>query len=271
MSGRVHAWDARGRRLPGWPVSPGGVAVNSIPLVGQGVPMSPVLADVDDDGRDEVAAAAFTGEPELYRGDGTRMSGAGGEGHFAFAGRGAGSPSSTPGVLALGANAAFGRIAPGGPLRLFGGMVDSRLAVAQSSPATRVEFDHLIGGWDAASGSWLDAWPRPIEGWPIVAAPAIADVDGDGSAETIAGSSGNVLHAWREDGSEPAGWPKDTGGWLIATPAVGDVDGDRLLEVVAVTRDGWLYSWDTPTRAGPGALQWPSFRHDVRNTGRYGG
>ncbi|MEA2474076.1 MAG: cell wall-associated protease [Thermoleophilaceae bacterium] len=271
MSGRVYAWDAHGRRMPGWPVAPSGVAVNSIPLVGQGVSMSPLLADVNGDGRDEVAVAAFTGEPELYGGDGTRMGGAGGDGHFEYAGRGPGSPSSTPGVLALGANAAFGRTAPGGPLRLFGGMVDSRLAAAQSSPATHVDFDHLIGGWDVASGAWLDAWPRPIEGWPIVGAPVLADVDGDGTAEAIVGSSGDVLHAFRENGSEPPGWPKDTGGWLIAAPAVGDVDGDGLLEVVAVTRDGWLYLWDTPSRARAGALQWPSFRHDVRNSGRYGG
>jgi subtilisin family serine protease len=271
MTGRVYAWNARGERLPGWPVAPAALAANSIPLVGQGVPMSPVLADVDGDGRDEVAAAAFTGEPELYRGDGTRMGGAGGEGHFAFAGRGAGSPSASPGAIALGANAVFGRIRSDGPLRLFGGMVDSRLAAAQSSPATKVEFEHLIGGWDAASGAWLDAWPRPMEGWTIVAAPALADVDGDGAAEVLAGSSGNLLHAFREDGSEPGGWPKDTAGWLLAAPAVGDVDGDGRLEVVAVTRDGWLYTWDTPARASAAGAPWPSFRHDVRNTGRYGG
>jgi hypothetical protein len=271
MSGRVHAWNAHGEVLAGWPVAPSGLAVNSIPLVGLGVPMSPVLADVDGDGRDEVAAAAFTGEPELYRGDGSRMSGAGGDGHFAFAGRGPSSPSGSPGAIALGANALFGPARPGGPLRLFGGMVDSRLAAAQSSPATRVEFEHLVGGWDAASGQWLDAWPRPIEGWTIVAGPALADVDGDGAAELIAGSSGNVLHAFREDGSEPSGWPKDTAGWLLAAPAVGDVDGDKRLEVVAVTRDGWLYVWDTPARATAAGAPWPSFRHDVRNTGRYGG
>ena len=271
MSGRVYAWNARGERLPGWPVAPPGIAVNSIPLAGQGVPMSPVLADVDGDGRDEVAVAAFTGEPELYRGDGTRMSGAGGEGHFEFAGRGPSSPSGSPGSIALGANALFGRVRPGEPLRFFGGMVDSRLAAAQSSPATKLDFEHLMGGWDAASGAWLSAWPRPMEGWTIVAAPALADVDGDGASELLAGSSGNVLHAFRENGSEPAGWPKDVGGWLLAGPAVGDVDGDRRLEVVAVTRDGWLYAWDTPTRASAAALPWPSFRHDVRNSGRYGG
>ena len=271
MSGRVHAWDARGRPVPGWPVAPSGLAADSIPLVGQGVPMSPVLADVDGDGRDEVAAAAFTGQPELYRGDGSRMGGTGRENHFAVAGRGQSSPSSSPGSIALGGNAAFGRSSAGGPLRLFGGLVDSRLAAAQSSPATKVDFEHLVGGWDAVSGEWLAAWPRPIEGWTIVTAPAIADVDGDGTAETIAGSGGNVLHAFREDGSEPPGWPKDAAGWLLAVPAVGDVDGDGLLEVVAVTRDGWLYAWDTPARATAAALQWPSFRHDVRNTGRYGG
>jgi subtilisin family serine protease len=268
MSGRVHAWDARGRPLPGWPVAPTGLAVDSIPLAGQGVPDSPVLADVDGDGRDEVAAAAFTGQPELYRGDGTRMGGE--DGHFAVSGRGARSPSAAPSALALGANAAFGRTAPDGPLHFFGGLVDSRLAAAQSSPATRVEFDHLLGGWDAGSGAWLDAWPRPMEGWLIVAGPAVADVDGDSRAETIAGSSGNVLHAFREDGSEPPGWPKDVGGWLLAAPAVGDVDGDGRLEVVAVTRDGWLWAWDTPAPARSGALQWPAVRHHVRNTGRYG-
>jgi Subtilase family/FG-GAP-like repeat len=268
MSGRVYAFAASGKRLPGWPVAVPGIAVNSIPLAGQGVPDSPSLADVDGDGREEVAVASFTGEPELFGGDGSRLGGAGGQSRFEYAGTGPGSKSSTPGVLALGANTAFGRITRGGPLRLFGGVVDSRLAAAQSSPATRVHFDHLVGGWDAASGAWLPSFPIPIEGWQIPTAPAVADVDGDGAAEVIAGSSGNVLHAFREDGSEAEGWPKDTGGWLLASPAVADVDGDGRAEVVAVTRDGFLYVWDTPAR--PRARGgWPSFRHDARNTGRF--
>ncbi|MEA2351793.1 MAG: cell wall-associated protease, partial [Thermoleophilaceae bacterium] len=268
MSGRAYAFSAKGKPLPGWPVAVPGIAVNSIPLAGQGVPDSPSLADVDGDGRDEVAVASFTGEPELFGGDGSRLGGAGGQSRFEYAGTGAGSKSSTPGVLALGANTAFGRIRRGGPLRLFGGVVDSRLAAAQSSPATRVHFDHLVGGWDAASGAWLPSYPIPIEGWQIPTAPAVADVDGDGAAEVLAGSSGNVLHAFREDGEDAKGWPKDTGGWLLASPAVGDVDGDHRAEVVAVTRDGFLYVWDTPAR--PRARGgWPSFRHDARNSGRF--
>jgi hypothetical protein len=250
------------------------VLVEAIPIVGEGVPVSPALADTDGDGRDEVAVAAFTGSPELYRGDGTRIGGppAGGSlagGHFATIGTGLGSRSTSPSVLALGANAAFGRTRSGGPLGFFGGMVDSRLVPAQLSPATRIGFEHVLGGWDAASGDWRAAFPIPTEGWHIAGAPAVADVDGDGNAEVLVGSSGNLLHAFKEDATEPRGWPKETGNWLLASPAVGDVDGDGLAEVVAITRAGHLFTWDTPARQSD-RVEWPSFRHDARNTGRYG-
>ena len=268
-SGRVYAWDVNGKLLPGWPVKPTALSAQSIPLAGEGVPSSPVLADVDADGRDEVAVAAFTGQPELYRGDGTRMSGPGAQAsHFQTTGTGPGSEATAPSIIALGANAAFGRTEPGGPLGFFSGAVDSRLVQAQLSPAQSVPFEHLVGGWDAQSGEWRAGFPRVMEGWTILAGPAVADVNGDGRNELLAGSSGNVLHAVSPDGTEPAGWPKDTGGWLLAAPAVGDVDGDRRLEVVAVTRDGFLWVWNTPTRAS--AQEWPSFRHDARNSGRYG-
>ena len=267
-TGRAYAWNARGELMPGWPVAPPALAADSIPIVGEGVPTSPALADVDGNGDDEVALAAFTGQPELYDGDGTRLTGpAGSESRFQVAGRGGGSPSQSPSSIALGANAVFGRTAQDGPLRFFGGLVDSRLALAQSSPATPVAFEHLLGGWDAASGEWLPAFPRPVEGWTIVTAPVVADVDGDGGSEVVFGTSGNVLHAYREDGTEPDGWPKQTEGWLLAAPAVGDIDGDGRREVVAVTRDGWLFAWDTPAPSGAPA-DWPSFRQNPQNTGR---
>jgi Subtilase family/FG-GAP-like repeat len=270
-TGRVYAWNAKGKLLPGWPVKPSGLAADAIPIVGEGVPVSPVLADVDGDRRDEVAIAAFTGEPELYRGDGTRMTKTlGQQGHFQTVLTGEGAKTDAPSFIALGANQAFGRTSSRGPLKLFGGGVDSRLIPAQYSPALHVPFDHLLGGWDAASGDWLPSFPIPMEGWTIVTAPTLADVDGDGNAEVVAGSSGNMLHAFKENGAEPGGWPKQAYGWLLAAPTFGDVDGDGRLEVVAVTRDGWLWVWHTPARASAGALVWPSFRHDLRNTGRYG-
>ena len=84
-------------------------------------------------------SSAFTGQPELYRGDGTRMSGPNASGsHFAGAGRGAASDATAPSALALGASGAFGRVGPGGPLRFFGGLIDSRLALAQELPAQQI-------------------------------------------------------------------------------------------------------------------------------------
>jgi subtilisin family serine protease len=269
-TGRVHAFDARGKPLPGWPVKPPALAADSIPLAGEGVPGGAVLADVDGDGRDEVAVAAFTGIPQLYRGDGTAVRGPGGtdSGHFEALGRGSGSDAGAPSILGLGANAAFGRLAKDGPVTYLSGIVDERLAAAQSAPASRIAFEHLAGAWNASSGEWLAAFPRVMEGWQIIAGPAVADVDGDGAAEAIFGGSGNVLHAFRADGSEPKGWPKALEGWLLAVPAIGDIDGDGKLEIVAVTRDGWLYTFDTPTDART-RTEWPAFRHDARNSGRY--
>jgi subtilisin family serine protease len=248
-SGRVYAFDRTGKPLPGWPIKPEALVADGIPLAGEGVPMSPVLADVDGDGQDEVAIAAFTGSLALYDGTGQQRT-----------------AYDSNGTLALGANAAFGRTAPGGPLRLFSGLIDSKLVAAQLNPSAKIDFDHLLGGWDAAGGAAEPGFLRVMEGWTIAAGPTLADVDGDGAAEVLAGSSGNVLHAFHPDGTEPTGWPKNLGGWLLAAPAVADVDGDGRNEVVAVTRDGFLYVLDTTGRA---AREWPTFRHDARNTGRY--
>lgn len=264
-TGRVYAWNARGELKPGWPIEPPALAADAIPIAGEGTPASPALADVDGDGADEVAIAAFTGQPDLYSGDGSQFSG--GQ-HFTTMGRGADSDATATSALALGSNGAFGRLADGGPLGFFSGLVDTRFALANQAPAQRIAYEHLVGGWNAESGAYMDAFPVPVEQFQIIAAPAVADVDGDGAAEVIAGTSGLLLHAFREDGSEPDGWPKQTGGWLFAGPAVGDVDGDEKLEVVAVTREGYLWVWDTPT-AADGLVEWGSFRHDARNSGRY--
>jgi hypothetical protein len=264
-TGRVYAWTTRGELKPGWPIAPPALAADAIPIAGEGVPASPALADVDGDGADEVAIAAFTGQPDLYRGDGSQYS----DGqHFTTLGKGSASRASAASALALGSNGAFGRLSEDGALGYFSGLVDTQFALANQTPAQRIPYEHLVGGWDAASGNYLAGFPAPVEQFQIIAAPAIADVDGDGAAEVIAGTSGLLLHAFREDGSEPDGWPKQTGGWLFAGPAVGDVDGDGKLEVVAVTREGYLWVWDTPSPASA-PVEWGSFRHDARNSGRY--
>jgi hypothetical protein len=56
----------------------------------------------------------------------------------------------------------------------------------------------------------------------------------------------------------------------VAAPSVGDVDGSGKLDVATVTRDGWLWVWRTSAPASTSMLEWPSVRHDIHKTGRYG-
>ena len=80
----------------------------------------------------------------------------------------------------------------------------------------------------------------------------------------IAGNGLYTLDAVDAQGTEPAGWPKLTGGWSIGTPGVGDWDGDGRLEVAQQRRDGQLLVWRT---SGTSAPAWGSYGCDSYNSG----
>lgn len=83
----------------------------------------------------------------------------------------------------------------------------------------------------------------------------------------MSGNGGGFVHAFDSAGSEPAGWPKFTNGWMIPIPVAGDIDGDGKLEVVAMGREGYLTMWDTVGAANPTAVQWNGRGHDRQRTG----
>ena len=100
--------------------------------------------------------------------------------------------------------------------------------------------------------------------------PAIADLDGDGVNEIVAGNGLYTLGAHNRDGARPAGWPKLTGGWLVGTPGLGDWSGDGHAEIAVVRRDGVLMVWRTQGAAAA-LTEWPRSGGNARNTGAYGG
>jgi hypothetical protein len=257
-SGRLYAFSSSGAMVSGWPVrvpsvAPGGPDV--LPLVGQGVPSTPALADVDGDGMLEIGIAAVGGPGLLFKANGRRFI------KLKSAARDFGLDSEAkdgPTIFAI-TSGSFGDLNGDGNLEFCSGTSGIRAALDIAVPGLTLPFEHHLSAWNACSGDYLTAFPQVIEDTQFFVIPAIAELDGDGFAEIITGSGGYLLHAFNHFGQQPEGWPKFTGNWLATSAAVGDIDGDGLLEVVISTREGQLFAWDTPAptqASGRSSVQW---------------
>jgi hypothetical protein len=278
-SGMTRGWNPAAF-VPGWPVRTALLTTGLLPLVGTGSNGPPALADVDNDGRLEIATFSAIGPAYVFTADGEPFLGEHESGEaitFATDTLGAGSNSTdAPSFSALGAPVlaefagvpgSFQLLTPGAGLGKF---LDNQLA-ARQFPA-----DNHVLVWDVtqpdgtrASGAMRDAFPRVVNDLQFFGGPAVADISGDGRPEAIAGSGVYDLHAIDIDGEEPAGWPKFTNGWMTGSPAVGDIDGDGLLEVVATIREGRLLAWRT-SGSECGNVPWRRYHHDEWGTGNYG-
>jgi len=93
-------------------------------------------------------------------------------------------------------------------------------------------------------GSRRPGWETPALGAGIlnledmsIQAPAVADLDGDGSLEIIVTTNDGWIRAYQSDKELLWSFNYTQGAVLVATePVVGDIDGDGLLEVVFGTR-----------------------------------
>jgi hypothetical protein len=264
-SGRIYAIQHDGMNnpngpfLPGWPVR-GIISADVLPVVGNGVPNSPALADVDKDGALDVVLVTIVGVPKVFGGDG-QLKVTMQNGQF-----GAEADAKDSPMIVLIANPTLGDVDNDGQIDIVSPAAGFQAANAFATGGIRADFQHEVGAWNAASGEFLPAFPRRIDDWQFFGNPLIADLDGDDLPEVIEGSAGYFVHAWNKDGKEPAGWPKFTGGWIIETPAVGDMDGDGKMELAVGTRNGWLFAWHTEGKE-TGRIDWASFHHDLANSG----
>ncbi len=89
----------------------------------------------------------------------------------------------------------------------------------------------------------LPGWPQQM-GTDAIFAPAgvsLADLEGDGPLEVIAGSTDNLLYVWDVGGNLLPGWPRAMGGMVQSKVAVADLDQDGDLELAVALRSGQLY------------------------------
>ena len=127
--------------------------------------------------------------------------------------------------------------------------------------------DHLMA-WNGSSGNALPGFPQTTADLGFFVTPAIADLDGDGHNETIAGNGVYTVSAFDSTGARPRGWPKLTGGWLVGTPGLGDWDGDGRAELAVVSRDGDVFVWRTHARADA-LTEWPRSGGNGTNSAAY--
>jgi hypothetical protein len=268
--------------LPGWPAALGMLQVEALPAIGGGISAQAVVGDVHPSAGPELVASSSVGPLYVLNPQGDSVYGkAGGQDiPLAWSAGLAGTDTARFGPERNSSDIVATAIAFGGPSlgRLDGDAVAdvtapsaglTRLIDISGSDLQLPNDDHLMA-WNAGTGDALPGFPRTTPDLAFFVTPAIADIDGDGDAETVAGNGVFTLTASDATGTSPDGWPKLTGGWLVGTPGFGDWDGDGRAEVAVVRRDGQLLVWRTA--ADPGLLtEWPRSGGDPTNSGRSGG
>ena len=245
-----------------------------LPTIGTGTPGAPALADLDGSGTLKVAIFGTAGPVAIYDADGRSLLGQ-------FAGRtrslamdfpdgfprvpeSAGS-ADAPFFAALGSGI-FSDLDGNGLPEYVAPTAGLRKLLDVAAAAQQTLGDHQVTAWNPLDGSLVPAFPLPMDDAQFLCGPSLGDVDRDGLPEILQGSGSYLLRAFKNDGSQPEGWPKFTHGWLFCAPSAGDVDGDGLIEVIATTREGRLYIWNTPAPASEAGIPWQGFGRDRRNT-----
>jgi len=267
----TYAVHGDGKRVDGWPIKNGVLVGNLLPLV---LPShNAAVADLDAASKgDEVSISSATGSAKLVNGKG--------EVQRTYSNQPLPPPLSNLTDLSIQLNLAdypsIGRLTDADGLSVIKGGLSllgaaNLLAVNQNLP-----FNHAVQAWNPRDGTYRRGWPVATDDFQLLTEPAIARVGGQGAGrQALVGTGLYQLHAYGADGSQPAGWPKFTGGWMVATPSVGDVDDDGKLETVMYTREGWAFAWRTGVAAceSDGATtnaEWWTWSHDEHGTSNYG-
>ncbi len=132
------------------------------------------------------------------------------------------------------------------------------------------------------NGEFYPGWPKEVN-HVFYHQPLLADVNDDDSVDIFLVRSGNFISgtevfAYSLNGSLLAGYPIRLIGdpWLLA-PAVGDVDKSDSLSVLIVTQRGvtdtgyyqYVYLFDLGVPYDASSVQWGTYGHNNRRTNNY--
>lgn len=247
IGGRTYAYELNGQLVPGWPIELGGNL------------KAPALGDVNGDGVDDVlvvvnvggvgelhvlngSAQGLIGFPrslETTSGSGPTIGDVDGDGtNEIFA----------PSYDKLYGFAADGSPLPGFPwdpgatwnfnyttavLADFDDDGDREIVIGASNPETQQSRMYILDH----DGTVRPGWPRLFD-WGLYVPASVADVDGDGSLDVVAGSQALSpvpvceVFAWRSNGQNLPGFPFSGTNAITAQIMIADVDGDGFVELL---------------------------------------
>lgn len=84
-------------------------------------------------------------------------------------------------------------------------------------------------------GTITNHFPVLAGDWQIGCTPSLGDIDNDGFLEIFAGAGGGKIYGWYCDGTRIDGWPVSFSDNFHATPIIGDIDLDGKMEIIAGT------------------------------------
>jgi hypothetical protein len=90
----------------------------------------------------------------------------------------------------------------------------------------------------SSSGTGIFSYHAPTS---FLHTPVLADIDGDGYCETIAGGLDGKVYALQMGGYLPFGFPVNLGSSFQSELAAADFNGDGIYEIIAGTTNGNLY------------------------------
>ncbi|MGI9019278.1 MAG: calcium-binding protein, partial [Solirubrobacterales bacterium] len=263
--------------LGGWPVPIGIALAEVLPLVGEGINGSPVIADITcqgGSGGPKVGLMPAAGPAYLLNPDGSSCFGQEEGRHKTFASdvSGGAGQIDRPVIPAVGVPA-------------FGDLGDAQPAfIAPAAGVIRALDlalnDYQTGGqdftvaWDTSTGVIRPGFPAAQNDLSFLTGPAVGDVGGAPGEEIVAGTSSMDLVATTSTGIQTStAWPKLTPDWTIATPLLGsfgtlDTDPAAPRVVVNLTRSGEVNAYATDAQACAPASS-PRFHHDNANSGDY--
>ena len=107
----------------------------------------------------------------------------------------------------------------------------------------------------------------PNEQWAInMATPILADVDGYGSIDIVFHQD-KLIYALHNDGTDVKGYPLSAPAHISNGVCVSDMDSDGKNEIIAVDNDGSICAWKTDGKST--AIEWGRSRFDTGFTGEY--